>query len=339
MLAARLKALLPELNAKEALETAMIHSVSGLLKEGGISRSPPFYAPHHTASKVALVGGGRKAQPGEISLAHNGVLFLDELPEFSREALETLRQPLETGEIWIARASAHIRYPCRFLLIAAANPCKCGYLYQAERACNKAPHCGAHYFQRLSGPLLDRFDLCVHVEATSFTSLQNHELGETTGDIAARVRAARRCQSLRFSAHDGIHSNADAHGKLLTQTCALATETIGWLHKALDHFQLSPRGYHRMLRVARTIADLEGSDTIEKPHLSEALSFRPFPASGETAKQAGDPAWRLGAHQLRRPKPPKAPHTPLQTRSSFGNSARAFTPVFVQSPAKYLRQY
>ena len=139
MLAARLKALLPELNAKEALETAMIHSVSGLLKEGGISRSPPFYAPHHTASKVALVGGGRKAQPGEISLAHNGVLFLDELPEFSREALETLRQPLETGEIWIARASAHIRYPCRFLLIAAANPCNCGYLYQAERACNKAP--------------------------------------------------------------------------------------------------------------------------------------------------------------------------------------------------------
>jgi len=212
---------------------------------------------------------------------------LDELPEFSREALETLRQPLETGEIWIARASAHIRYPCRFLLIAAANPCKCGYLYQAERACNKAPHCGAHYFQRLSGPLLDRFDLCVHVEATSFTSLQNHELGETTGDIAARVRAAQRCQSLRFSAHDGIHSNADAHGELFIQTCALATETISWLHKALDHFQLSPRGYHRMLRVARTIADLEGSDTIEKPHLSEALSFRPFPASGETAKQAG----------------------------------------------------
>ena len=236
---------------------------------------------------MALVGGGRKAQPGEISLAHNGVLFLDELPEFSREALETLRQPLETGEIWIARASAHIRYPCRFLLIAAANPCKCGYLYQAERACNKAPHCGAHYFQRLSGPLLDRFDLCVHVEATSFTSLQNHELGETTGDIAARVRAARRCQSLRFSAHDGIHSNADAHGKVLTQTCALAPETIGWLHKALDHFQLSPRGYHRMLRVARTIADLDGSDIIEKPHLSEALGFRPLPASGKTAKQAG----------------------------------------------------
>ena len=236
---------------------------------------------------MALVGGVRKAQPGEISLAHNGVLFLDELPEFSREALETLRQPLETGEIWIARASAHIRYPCRFLLIAAANPCKCGYLYQAERACNKAPHCGAHYFQRLSGPLLDRFDLCVHVEATSFTSLQNHELGETTGDIAARVRAARRCQSLRFSAHDGIHSNADAHGKVLTQTCALAPETIGWLHKALDHFQLSPRGYHRMLRVARTIADLDGSDTIEKPHLSEALGFRPFPASGKSAKQAG----------------------------------------------------
>ena len=212
---------------------------------------------------------------------------MDELSEFSREALENLRQPLETGEIWIARASAHIRYPCRFLLIAAANPCKCGYLYQAERACNKAPHCGAHYFQRLSGPLLDRFDLCVHVEATSFNALHNHELGETTGDIAARVRAARRCQSLRFSAHDGIHSNADAHGKLLIQTCALATETIGWLHNALDHFQLSPLGYHHMLRVARTIADLEGSDTIEKPHLSEALSFRPFPAFGETAKQAG----------------------------------------------------
>ena len=171
-------------------------------------------------------------------------------PNSHAKRLKPCASRLKRGEIWIARASAHIRYPCRFLLIAAANPCKCGYLYQAERACNKAPHCGAHYFQRLSGPLLDRFDLCVHVEATSFTSLQNQELGETTGDIAGRVRAARRCQSLRFSAHDGIHSNADAHGKVLTQTCALAPETIGWLHKALDHFQLSPRGYHRMLWVA-----------------------------------------------------------------------------------------
>ena len=134
---------------------------------------------------------------------------------------------------------------------------------------------------------MDRFDLCVHVEATSFTSLQNQALGETTGDIAACVRAAQSCQSLRFSAHDGIHTNADAHGKVLTQTCALAPETIGWLHKALDHFQLSPRGYHSMLRVAQTIADLDGSDTIEKPHLSEALGFRPFPASGKSAKQAG----------------------------------------------------
>jgi magnesium chelatase family protein len=133
---------------------------------------------------------------------------------------------------------------------------------------------------------LDRFDLCLHAEATSFTSLQNHELGETTDDIAARVRAARRCQSLRFSAHDEIHSNADAHGKVLTQTCALTTETIGWLHKALDHFQLSPRGYHGMLQVARTTANLEGGDKIENPHLSEALSFRPFPAYGQTAKQA-----------------------------------------------------
>ncbi len=174
-----------------------------------------------------------------------------------------------------------------FLLITAANPCKFGYLYQAERACNKAPHCGAHYFQRLSGPLLDNFDLCVHVEATSFKSLQNHELGETTGDIAARLRAARRCQSLRFSAYDGIHSNADAHGKVLNQTCAPAPETISWLHKALDHVQLSPRGYHRMLRVARTIADLDGSDANEKPHLSEALGFRPIPASGKSATQAG----------------------------------------------------
>ena len=174
-----------------------------------------------------------------------------------------MRQPLETGKIWIARASAHIRYQCRFLLIVAANPCKCGYFYQAERACNKAPHCGAHYFQRISGPLLDRFNLCVREEDTSFTSLQNHKLGETTGEIAARVRAARRCQSRRFYAHYGIHRNTAAHGKVLTHTCALATETIGCLHKASDHFQLSPRGYHRMLRVARTIADLEGSDTIE----------------------------------------------------------------------------
>ncbi|HRO14460.1 MAG TPA: YifB family Mg chelatase-like AAA ATPase, partial [Paracoccus sp. (in: a-proteobacteria)] len=179
-LAARLPGLMPELTPTEALETSMIHSLAGMLTDGGISREAPFRDPHHTASMAAIVGGGRGARPGEISLAHNGVLFLDELPEFSRPVLETLRQPIETGEVVVARANAHVRYPCRFLLIAAANPCRCGYLADAARACSRAPQCGADYMGRLSGPLMDRFDLRIEVPAVSLADLDLPGAGESS---------------------------------------------------------------------------------------------------------------------------------------------------------------
>ncbi len=191
MLAARLPGILPPLTAAEALETSMIHSLSGLLDEGGISRSRPFREPHHTASMAAIVGGGRSAKPGEISLAHNGVLFMDEFPEFPRAVLETLRQPIETGEVVVARANAHVRYPCRFMLVAAANPCKCGYLSDPARACARVPHCGEDYLGRISGPLMDRFDLRIEVPPVAFTDLDLPASGDSSATVAARVAAAR----------------------------------------------------------------------------------------------------------------------------------------------------
>jgi magnesium chelatase family protein len=185
MLAARLPGILPPLSAQEALETSMIHSLAGLLSEGGISRTRPFREPHHTASMAAIVGGGKGAKPGEISLAHNGVLFMDEFPEFPRTVLETLRQPIETGEIMVARANAHVRYPCRFLLVAAANPCKCGYMSDPARACAKVPVCGEDYLGRISGPLMDRFDLRVEVPPVAYTDLDLPASGDSSATIAA----------------------------------------------------------------------------------------------------------------------------------------------------------
>src|SRR5690606_12991002 len=189
MLAARLVGLMPELSPAEALETSMIQSLAGMLTDGGISRDPPYRDPHHTASMAAIVGGGRGARPGEISLAHNGVLFMDELPEFPRQVLETLRQPLETGEVVVARANAHVRYPCRFLLVAAANPCRCGYLADAARACARAPQCGADYMGKLSGPLMDRVDLRIEVPPVTISELDQRKPGEATASIALRVQA------------------------------------------------------------------------------------------------------------------------------------------------------
>ncbi|MGZ9811834.1 YifB family Mg chelatase-like AAA ATPase [Pseudoroseicyclus sp. H15] len=273
MLAARLPSMLPELTPEEALETSTIHSLAGLLTEGGISRSRPFREPHHTASMAAIAGGGRKAQPGEISLAHNGVLFLDELPEFSRVVLETLRQPIETGEVVIARANAHMRYPCRFLLVAAANPCKCGHLADANRACNRAPLCGADYLGRISGPLMDRFDLRVDVPPVAFRDLDLPANGETSPVIAARVSAARACQAKRF-AGGAARQNADAEGRLLEEIAAPDAEGRELLVRAAERFGLTARGYHRVLRVARTIADLAGSANVRRPHVAEAISFR-----------------------------------------------------------------
>ncbi|MCJ7872683.1 YifB family Mg chelatase-like AAA ATPase [Phaeobacter sp. J2-8] len=274
MLAARLPTILPELSAQEALETSMIHSLAGLLDQGGISRVRPFREPHHTASMAAIIGGGRSAKPGEVSLAHNGVLFLDEFPEFPRAVLETLRQPIETGEVMVARANAHVKYPCRFMLIAAANPCKCGYLPDPARACTRAPVCGEDYMGRISGPLMDRFDLRVDVPPVSFTDLDLPETGDGSAAIAARVAASRALQTARYEALADTAVNADLQGKALAAFATPDAEGRDLLLKAADRFGLSARGYHRVLRVARTIADLEGSETIHRPHVAEALSYR-----------------------------------------------------------------
>ncbi len=274
MLAARLPGILPPLSPMEALETSMIHSLAGLLSEGGISRVRPFREPHHTASMAAIVGGGKGAKPGEISLAHNGVLFMDEFPEFPRAVLETLRQPIETGEIMVARANAHIRYPCQFLLVAAANPCKCGYLSDPARACAKVPLCGEDYLGRISGPLMDRFDLRVEVPPVAYTDLDLPSHGDTSAMVAGRVSAARDLQSIRFQGHDKLRVNADMEGSLLEQVAAPDAEGRTLLARVAERFGLSARGYHRVLRVARTIADLDGAADVRLPHIAEAVSYR-----------------------------------------------------------------
>jgi magnesium chelatase family protein len=274
MLAARLPGILPPLSAAEALETSMIHSLAGLLSDGGISRQRPFCEPHHTASMAAIVGGGRGAKPGQISLAHNGVLFMDEFPEFPRTVLETLRQPIETGEVVVARANAHIRYPCRFLLIAAANPCKCGYLAEPARACARVPICGEDYLGRISGPLMDRFDLRVEVPPVAYSDLDLPNAGESSATIAARVAAARAVQTRRYAAAIGVRVNAEAEGALLDAFATPDSDGKALLARVAERFGLSARGYHRVLRVARTIADLDHSAEVRSPHIAEAVSFR-----------------------------------------------------------------
>jgi len=270
MLAARLPSIMPPLSATEALETSMIHSLSGLLKEGGISRQRPFREPHHTASIAAIVGGGRGAKPGEISLAHNGILFMDEFPEYPRAVLETLRQPIETGEVVIARANAHVRYPCRFMLVAAANPCRCGNLED----CTRGPQCSEDYLGRISAPLMDRFDLRIEVPSVAYSDLDLPESGENSAGISARVSAARAVQDARFSEYGDVWVNADAEGDILAKFATPDTAGRELLLKVAERFGLSARGYHRVLRVARTIADLDGSEHVLKSHVAEAVSFR-----------------------------------------------------------------
>ena len=274
MLAARMPGILPPLTPVEALETSMIHSLAGLLTEGGISRERPFREPHHTASMAAIIGGGRGAKPGEVSLAHNGVLFLDELPEFPRPVLETLRQPIETGAVMVARANAHVRYPCRFLLLAAANPCRCGHLADPARACSRAPGCGEDYLGRISGPLIDRFDLRLEVPPVAFCDLDLPASGDDSATVAARVAAARAVQAHRYAEVPGVRVNADAEGAALEQVASPDAEGKDLLTRAAERFGLSARGYHRVLKVARTIADLDGSDLVRKPHVAEALGYR-----------------------------------------------------------------
>jgi len=279
MLAARLPGILPPLTAAEALETSMIHSLAGLIDAGGLSMTAPFQEPHHTASMAAIVGGGRRAKPGQISLAHNGVLFMDEFPEFARNVLETLRQPIETGQVVVARANAHVRYPCRFSLIAAANPCKCGHLFDAARACGRAPNCGEDYMGRISGPLLDRFDLRIDVPAVALSDLDEAPAGESSHSVALRVAQARAVQTQRYADGPDARTNADIEGKVLEDVTAPDAEGRELLIKAAERFGLTARGYHRVLRVARTIADLDGAPTVRRPHLAEALSYRMPPSA------------------------------------------------------------
>lgn len=276
MLAQRLPGILPPLDATEALEVSMIHSVAGRLEGGRLLRKRPFRDPHHSATMAALIGGGARARPGEVSLAHHGVLFLDELPEFQRPVLEALRQPLETGNVMVARANLSVTYPARFQLVAAMNPCRCGYLADPERACSKAPRCAEDYQGRLSGPLLDRIDLQVDVPAVHPLDLARLTPGESSAKVAARVLAARQHQAARYQGKN-FSTNNFVDGDDLLHVAALEEKGQALLNQATEKLRLSARGYHRVLKVARTIADLDGSDTVRSPHVAEAVSYRARP--------------------------------------------------------------
>lgn len=273
LLASCLPGILPPLTSAEALEVSMVSSIAGALVDGKISRTRPFRTPHHSASMAALTGGGLKVKPGEVSLAHLGVLFLDELPEFQRAALDSLRQPLETGVVDVARANAHVTFPARVQLVAAMNPCRCGHLGDPALGCSRAPRCAADYQSKVSGPMLDRIDLHVDVDPVSAADLGLPPSAEGSAEVAVRVAAARRVQTERMQG-TGRRSNAELDGDLLEQYGTPDEPGRKLLMQAAEAMRLSARGYTRMLRVARTIADLAGSEGVGRIHVAEALSYR-----------------------------------------------------------------
>ncbi|MDP2193082.1 MAG: YifB family Mg chelatase-like AAA ATPase, partial [Alphaproteobacteria bacterium] len=279
MLASRIPSILPDLTPQEALEVTILHSLCGLVPENGLVTTRPYRAPHHSASLPAMVGGGSKAKPGEISLSHHGVLFLDELPEFHRQTLESLRQPLETHEIAVSRVNNHITYPANIQLIAAMNPCRCGYYGQEEKHCHRVPSCAREYQSKISGPLIDRFDMILYIQPVSMEDLRNPQSlsqGEESALIAQRVADARNIQAQRTADTDQKHIilNARLSGKMLEQHLHLTDSAKLLLDKALEKLGLSARGYHRVMRVARTIADLGQSHQTDHVHIAEALSYR-----------------------------------------------------------------
>jgi len=276
LMAACLPTILPPLTPAEALEVSMVASVAGTLGDGRISRARPFRSPHHSASIAALTGGGLRARPGEVSLAHLGVLFLDELPEFQRAALDSLRQPLETGEVTVARANAHVTFPARVQLVAAMNPCRCGHLADPALACSRAPRCAGDYQARISGPLLDRIDLHVEVDPVAASDLSLPPPSEGSAEVAARVAAARARQTERLIG-TGRRSNAELDGDLLEAHARPDAAGQDLLTRAATAMKLSARGHTRILRVARTIADLAGAATVTRLHVAEALSYRRMP--------------------------------------------------------------
>jgi magnesium chelatase family protein len=272
LLASRIPSILPPISSEEALEITMIHSLAGQMTATGLITERPYRAPHHSASLVALVGGGSSAKPGEISLAHRGILFLDELPEFSRQALESLRQPLETGQITIARASNHVTYPARIQFIAAMNPCRCGYFGTPGKECNLAPRCGKDYLRKISGPLLDRIDIFMDVPDIKILDfVQSKDEIEKSSAIKNRVIKAREIQLRRYK-DSSIKTNAEANGHELEHYLTTAAKEI--LYKCIDKSKISARGYYRIVKLARTLADMENIDSIEDVHISEALSYR-----------------------------------------------------------------